>query len=147
MDTPVRHLRLIHFAFLSIIPEEGVCSPKTHIPGKGGGFFLGWLRRGHGLRGFLRRFFLRASGTVLNVVQDEDHGGVLFSCLVRPLVLIQPPKQIDVRTCLQLHFLDAAAEAAEGFHRQVDPAVAGFLFGVVDLLPDAEPDGVPLLST
>ena len=71
---------------------------------------------------------------------------MLFSCLVRPLVLVQPSKQVYIRTCLQLHFLDAAAGAAEGFHRQVDPAVVVILFGVVDLLPNAESDGVPLFG-
>ena len=71
---------------------------------------------------------------------------VCYPFLVRPLVLVQPAKQVDIGTGLQFHFPDPVAEGAKGFHRQVDPTVVVFLFGVVDYLPDAEPDGVPLFG-
>lgn len=104
-------------------------------------------RRTGACRAVLPVLVLGRGGCELDVVQDEDHGGtVLAGVLVGPVVFIQAAHEVHVGALLELHFMDAFDDRAEGLDRHVDPAGVVLGTGVVDLLAEAEAREVPLLG-
>ena len=90
---------------------------------------------------------LTSAGSILNIIQNDDHCAfLLMSLLVFPNILVQTADKIDKGSILELHLFDALANRTKALNCQIDPPSIILSVRVIDLLADPESHRITFLG-